>query len=142
MSKKGEMNMEMLQDILSIIIYTVITGAGVIIVKKVLDLVNTKIDEVQANTQLSKYDSLNKIIDQVQSVVTTAVQATNQTFVDDLKKAKKFTKESATEAKNKALETAKELITEEAANAIEQVYGNVDVYLDNLIENTVKALKK
>jgi len=134
--------MEMLKDILSIVIYTVITGAGVIVVKKVLDFVNTKIDEVQTNTQLSKYDSLNKIIDQVQSVVTTAVQATNQTFVDDLKKAKKFTKESATEAKNKAFETAKKLITEEAANAIEQVYGNVDVYLDNLIEDTVKALKK
>lgn len=134
--------MEMLKDILSIVIYTVITGAGIAVVKKVLDFVNTKIDEVQTNTQLSKYDSLNKIIDQVQSVVTTAVQATNQTFVDDLKKAKKFTKESATEAKNKAFETAKELITEEAANAIEQVYGNVDVYLDNLIEDTVKALKK
>jgi len=134
--------MEMLKDILSIVIYTVITGAGVIVVQKVLDFVNTKIDEVQTNTQLSKYDSLNKIIDQVQSVVTTAVQATNQTFVDDLKKAKKFTKESATEAKNKAFETAKKLITEEAANAIEQVYGNVDVYLDNLIEDTVKALKK
>jgi len=82
------------------------------------------------------------MIDQVQSVITTVVQATNQTFVDDLKKANKFTKESATEAKNKALEMAKELITEETANAIEQVYGNVDLYLDSMIENTVKELKK
>lgn len=134
--------MEMLQDILSIVIYTIITGAGVIIVKKVLDFVNTKIDEVQTNTQISKYDGLNRIIDQVQSVVTTVVQSVNQTFVDDLKKAKKFTKEYATEAKNKSLEMAKELITEEAANAIEEVYGNIDIYLDSLIENTVKELKK
>jgi len=134
--------MEILQDILSVVIYTVITGAGVIIVKKVSDFFNTKIDEVQADTQLSKYDGLNKMIDQVQSVITTVVQATNQTFVDDLKKANKFTKESATEAKNKALEMAKELITEETANAIEQVYGNVDLYLDSMIENTVKELKK
>ena len=134
--------MEMLQDILSVVIYTVITGAGIVVVKKVLDFVNTKIDEVQANTQLSKYDGLNQVIDQVQSAVTTIVQSVNQTFVDDLKKSGSFTKESATEAKNKALEMAKELITEETANAIEQVYGNVDVYLDSLIENTVKELKK
>lgn len=134
--------MELLKDILSVIIYTVVTGAGVIVVKKVVDFVNTKIDEVQTNAQLSKYYGLNQVIDQVQSAVATIVQSVNQTFVDDLKKSGSFSKESATEAKNKALEMAKELITDEAANAIEQVYGNVDVYLDSLIENTVKELKK
>ena len=133
--------MEMLQEILSIVAYFLITGAGVVVVKKVLDFVNVKIDEAQVNTQLSEYEGLNRIIDQVQSVVTTVVQSVNQTFVDDLKKSKKFTKESATEAKNTALEMAKKLITEEAANAIEQVYGNIDIYLDSLIENTVKELK-
>lgn len=133
--------MELIKEIFDLVIYTVITGAGVIIVKKVSDFVNAKIDEVQTNTQLSKYDGLNKLIDQAQTVVTVVVQATNQTFVDDLKKSKKFTKESATEAKNKALEMAKELITEETANAIEQVYGNVDRYLDSMIESTIKNLK-
>lgn len=134
--------MELIKEIFDLVIYTIITGAGVVIIKKVSDFINTKVDEVQAHAKLSKYYGLNEIIDQIQSVVTTVVQATNQTFVDDLKKSKKFTKESAAEAKNKSLETAKELITEEAANAIEQVYGNVDLYLENLIENIVKELKK
>lgn len=134
--------MEMLQNILNILLYVIITGAGVVIINEVMDFINAKIDEIQTNTQISKYDGLNRVIDQVQIVVTTVVQSVNQTFVDDLKKAKKFTKESATEAKNKALEMAKELITEETANAIEQVYGNIDIYLDSLIENTVKELKK
>lgn len=134
--------MELIKEIFDLVIYTIITGAGVVIIKKISDFINTKIDEVQANAQISKYDGLNRIIDQVQSVVTTVVQATNQTFVDDLKKSKQFTTESAIEAKNKSLKMAKELITEEAANAIEQVYGNVDLYLENLIENIVKELKR
>ena len=134
--------MELFKEILSIVLYVVITGAGVVVVKKVLDHINASIDDIQANTQLAEYEKLNRIIDQVQATVTTIVQATNQTFVDDLKKARKFTKESAVEAKNMALETAKDLISDEAAIAIEQLHGNVDVYLDSLVESIVKELKK
>lgn len=134
--------MELLKDILSIIIYTVITGAGAIIVKKVLDRLNASIDNIQVNTKLAEYEKLNKIIDQVQSVVATIVQSVNQTFVDSLKQSGIFTKESAIEAKNMALDMADTLLTEEAINAIEQVYGDVDVYLDSLIETLVKELKK
>ena len=134
--------MELLKDILSIVLYAVITGAGVVIVKKLLDFINTKIDEIQVNTQISEYENLNKVIDQVQSVITTIVQSVNQTFVDELKASGEFTKESAVEAKNMALEMADALITEEAVKAIEQLYGDVDVYLDSLIETIVKELKK
>ena len=134
--------MELLKEILGIVLYAAITGAGVVVVKKVLDHINASIDDIQANTQLAEYEKLNKIIDQVQSVMTTIVQSVNQEFADELKKAGKFTKESATEAKDMALNMADALITEEAANAIEQVYGNVDLYLDCLIEDLVKNLKK
>mgnify|MGYP003297017692 CR=1 FL=1 len=120
----------------------IITGAGVVIVKKALDYINTSIDDIQANTKLAEYEKINKIIDQVQSVMTTIVQSVNQTFVDELKKSGSFTKESATEAKNMALEMADSLITEEAIKAIEQVYGDVNIYLDSLIETLVKELKK
>lgn len=134
--------MELLQEILKVVVYTLITGCGAIIVKKVVDFVNTKIDDVQANTQLAKYNQVNVVIDYVQNVVETVVVAVNQVFVDGLKKSGSFTKESATEAKNMALEMANKLITEEAAKAIETVYGNVDVYVDSLIEETVNKLKK
>lgn len=134
--------MELIKEIFSLVIFTIITGAGVVVVEKITKYVNASIDNIQKNTKLSEYEKLNLIIDQVQSVMTTIVQSVNQTFVSDLKKSKKFTKESATEAKNKALEMAKELLTEESANAIEQLYGNVDVYLDNLVESIVIELKK
>lgn len=134
--------MELIKEIFSLVIFTIITGAGVVAVEKITKYVNASIDNIQKNTKLAEYEKLNLIIDQVQSVMTTIVQSVNQVFVDDLKKSKKFTKESATEAKNKALEMAKELLTEESANAIEQLYGNVDVYLDNLVESIVIELKK
>lgn len=134
--------MEMFKEVMSLIMFAIITGAGVAIVDKFLRCMNASIDEIQKNTKLAEYEKLNTIIDGVQNMVTTIVQSVNQTFVSDLKKSKKFTKESAVEAKNKALEVAKELITEESANAIEEIYGNVDVYLDNLVESIVAELKK
>ena len=134
--------MELMKEVLALVIYAVITGAGVVLVKAILDYINTSIDDIQKNTKLVEYEVLNRIIDRVQVVVTTIVQAINQEFVADIKASGKFTKELAVEAKNKALNTAKELITDEAANAIEQVYGDVDEYLGALIEQIVAELKK
>ena len=133
--------MEVLHDILNIALYTLITGAGIAIVTRLLAYLNAVIDDVQVGTKLAEYDKLNVVIDQVQSIVTSIVQSVNQTFVDSLKASGKFTKESAIEAKNMALEMADTLITKEAAKAIEVLYGDVDVYLDTLIEKIVKELK-
>lgn len=133
--------MDTFKNILSIIVYLVITGCGVAIVTELLKIGNKKVDELQANTKLAEYDQLNIVIDRAQSVITSIVQSINQTFVSDLKKSGEFTKESAALAKDMALEKAKELITEEAAKAIQDVYGNVDEYLDVFIEQVVNELK-
>ena len=109
---------------------------------KITKFINAKVDNIQKTTKLAEYEKLNLIIDQVQSTITTIVQSVNQTFVNDLKASGEFNKETATEAKNKALKMAKELITEESATAIEQTYGNVDIYLENLVEFIVSELKK
>jgi len=133
--------MDTLKNILSIIVYLVITGCGVAIVTELLKIGNKKVDELQANTKLAEHDQLNVVIDRAQSVITSIVQSINQTFVSDLKKSGEFTKDSAALAKDMALEKAKELITEEAAKAIQDVYGNVDEYLDIFIEQVVNELK-
>ena len=133
--------MEILRDIFSVMLYVVITGCGIVVVKMILDFINAKIDELQATTKLTEHEKLNKVIDQAQSVITTIVQSINQTFVSDLKKSGEFTKESATQAKDMALQMANELITEEIIAAIEQIYGNADEYLDALVEQMVNELK-
>lgn len=134
--------MELLQNILQVIAYAVITGAGVVVVKKILDFVNNKIDEVQATTKLAEYEKLNKLIDQAQGIIYNIVVSVNQVMVDSLKASGEFTKESAEIAKDTAVSKATELLTEEALKAIEKIYGDVDVYLDVTIESIVNQLKQ
>jgi hypothetical protein len=134
--------LELLQEILQVIIYTVITGCGVVIVKKILVFLNKKIDDVQANTKLAEYEKLNRIIDRAQETIYSIVIAVNQTFVDDLKKSEKFDKEAASQAKDLAIEKAKEMLTEEAIEAITQVKGNVDAFINTNIEAVINQLKQ
>lgn len=134
--------MELFISILQIVAFTIITGCGVTLVNHLLTFLNTKVDELQANSKLAQYEQYNVLIDEAQRIITTIVQSVNQTFVSSLKKAGKFTAESAVEAKETALDLAKQLITSEIANAIETVYGDVSTFLDVMIEQTVNDLKR
>ena len=95
--------LELIQNILQIVIYTLITGCGVVITQKVLKFLNGKVDELQVNTKLAEYDQINKIIDKAQNTVSEIVASVNQTFVDSLKSNKEFTKETAIIAKETSL---------------------------------------
>lgn len=134
--------MEILKEIFELIAYVVITGAGVVIVKKLLTLANTKIDEIQTNTKLSEYERLNKLIDNAQNIVTSIVESINQTFVDSLKASGNFNEEAQKKAKEDAIAKAKELLSEETIDAVEVLHGDINVYLDTVIERIVSELKK
>ena len=134
--------LELLKDILQIVAFTVITGAGTIIVRKISDFLNNKIDEVQTTTKLADYEKLNMVIDSAQKIVNDIVVAINQTFVDSLKASGKFDKESATIAKDAAMDKAKELLSEDAIKIIEDIYGDIDSFLDIQIEAIVNKLKQ
>jgi gas vesicle protein len=75
-------------------------------------------------------------------MVVNVVQSTNQVMVDTLKSKGEFTQEAATEAFNKSKETALKMLSDEAAEIITNVYGDVSTYMDTLIEATVRDLKK
>jgi len=134
--------MELLRDVLEIIIYTIITGCGVVVCAKITNFLNNKVDELQATAKLAEYEKLNKIIDKAQVTITDIVTKINQIFVNDLKQSGSFTKESAKEAKDKALAEAKDLINQETVSAIEIMHGSYDKWLDTMIEKTVNELKK
>lgn len=129
-------------DFLRDLVYVVITVLVPVLLPKVLVFLNSKIDEVQKNAAIADNEIVNKYIDNVQTVLVTAVTSVSQTYVDSLKRAGAFTKEAQIEAKNKAIELAKTLITDEAANAITSTYGDFDAYLDAAIETLVNQLKK
>ena len=98
-----------------------------------------KLEEVRGNITNTK---VQKTLDEVVEMVINVVQSTNQVMVDTLKSKGEFTQEAATEAFNKSKETALKMLSDEAAEIITNVYGDVSTYMDTLIEATVRDLKK
>lgn len=131
-----------MEEVIRDILYILITGCGIAITKYIVDLVNKKINEIQVNTQISEYDQLNKYIDNAQDAIARVVLTLSQTVVDGLKKNNSFTKEAQEEVKQQAIDMAKKMITEETKNAIVEVYGDFEVFLDSCIEAMVKENKE
>ena len=127
--------MELIKDLL----YILITAAVPVLTTYVCKFLYAKWTEGQAKIDNEK---ISATLDNVVKMVLDVVESVNQTFVDELKKKGEFTKESAEEAFKKSKETALIMLSNDAAGIISMVYGDVDVYLDTLIEATVKQLKK
>lgn len=128
-----------MKDVLYNMLYILITGCGIVMVKYVVGLINEQIDQAQTSVE---QDWLNYYIDIAQSIISSAVESTTQTYVDALKKAGQFNEEAQKTAKEKALAIAKKMLTEEVRNAIVEVYGDLDTYLDSMLETMVHQNKK
>ena len=127
--------MEFIKDIF----YILITAAVPVLTTYVCKFLYAKWTE--SKTKIEN-DIISTTLDNVVIMVLDVVESVNQTFVDELKKKGEFTKESAEEAFNKSKEIALTMLSNDAADIISKVYGDIDVYLDTLIEATVKQLKK
>lgn len=127
--------MEIIKDIL----YILITTAVPVLTTYLCKFLYEKWTEGKVKI---KNDKIAITLDQVVSMVLDCVEQTNQVFVDELKKKGEFTEEAAAEAFRMSKETALKMLTSDAAEIIVEVYGDVDIYLDTLIEATVKQLKK
>lgn len=127
--------MEFVKDLL----YILITAAVPVLITYVCKFLYAKWTESKVNI---KNEQIQGTLDKVTNMVLDVVQATNQTFVDSLKKNGEFTKEAAIEAFNKSKETVVKMLSDDAVAIITEVYGDIDVYLDTLIESLVKQLKK
>lgn len=127
--------MEVVKDLL----YILITTAVPVLTTYLCKFLYTKWTEGKANIENEK---IQNTLDTVVKMALDAVRATNQTMVEELKKKGEFTKEAAEEAFNKTKETVLLMLSEDASQIISEVYGDVDVYLDTLIESLVRQLKK
>ena len=129
--------MEMLLDIL----YAVITCCGVIIAKEIINFINKKIDEIQINTEIKNHEKLNDYINDAQKIISDVVLTVSQVYVESLKKSGNFDEAAQKEAKDMAIDIATKLISEEAKNAINVLYGDFSDYLDVAIESMVNQSK-
>lgn len=129
------MTQETLNTIMTMVIIPVLVAVGGFVIaylkKKTADLNN----EIEDKT-------VKKYVNMGTEAVLQAVETVFQTYVESLKKKGQFTKEAQQEAFNKALDIAKNLLTQEARDILSVAYGDFDLWLQTKIEQSVYQDKR
>ena len=86
-------------------------------------------------------DKLKAILDKLDLIVQMAVEATNQTFVNDIKNGGKLTEEQKKEAFNKTLEAILQMLSEQDKQDITEQFGDMSTYLSNSVEAYIGTKK-
>lgn len=109
-----------------------------ILTKFLVDFLSTKRDELKTKTDS---EIAQKYTDMIYQTVVDCVVATNQTYVDALKKDGAFTPEAQKEAFRQTLDAVLAILSEDAKDYIRETTGDLNTYLTNLIESQVHANK-
>lgn len=86
-------------------------------------------------------ETLSKYMDMACEAVAQAVTYTAQTFVDTLKNEGAFTKEKQLEAFEKAKNKTLEILGGAAVEALGQIYGDFDAWIETKIEQVCREIK-
>lgn len=112
-----------------------ITAAGAYIVA-LLRRKTAQIEKQLGNETAAKY------IRMAADAVAQAVAYTSQTYADALKAQGLFTKEAQEEAFRQSKEKVVEILGDTAMQALGQIYGDVDTWLNTKIEQACREQKK
>ena len=102
-------------------------------------LIREKINELKEKTKNEK-DA--KYLDMLKDTITDAVIATNQTYVEALKKDGKFDAEAQKKAFEKTYKTVMKLLTDDAIEYLTTIIGDLEADIQNKIEAEVNLVKK
>lgn len=128
------MTTQMLQDIF----FTVLIPLIGILCTYGIAFMHKKIKELQDNV---KNELFTKYSDMLVSIIETCVIATNQTYVEELKKQGRFGPEEHDIAYHKTFDAVKALMTEEMQKVLGEVYKDIDFYISQLIQESVNVVK-
>ena len=92
-------------------------------------------------TEISSNETLDKYLNMLSNTITKCVIATNQTYVDSLKAQGKFDGPAQKTAFLMTLDAVMDIMGEEAILYLNQVCGDITIYISNMIEAEVKAQK-
>ena len=99
-----------------------------------------KIKEAEILLQ-SENDIADKYIAMVAQTITDCVIATNQTYVETLKKEGKFDAEAQKIAFQKTYDAVIKVLSEDAKDYVASIYGDITTYLTTRIEAEVNLQK-
>ena len=94
-----------------------------------------ELDTTNSNEVLMKY------VNMLSQTVCDCVIATNQTYVDALKDKNAFDKEAQDIAFQKTYDAVTTILSEDAKEYLTHVYGDLSVYIKNMIEAEVNKNK-
>lgn len=97
--------------------------------------------KIATNKTQEEKELAEKYLNMVEDTVTKCVLATNQTYVDSLKAEGKFDTEAQKIAFNKTLDAVLAILSDDAKNYLTHIFGDLNVFLSNLIESQVKINK-
>ena len=129
--------MDWLQILQEIFVVCVIPLLG-ILTKYLISWIEVQKENIktQNNNEIT-----NKYIDLLAETIETCVIATNQTYVDSLKKKNQFTKEAQLEAFRMTKEAVFTILSEDAERYLTAIYGDLDTYIVNQIQACVNINK-
>ena len=90
----------------------------------------------------SKDTKIQDLLNQTQSIVNDCVRATNNTFVNELKKSGKFTEAMEVAAFSKTWTAVQSILGTKGLKLLESAVGDVETYLTSKINGAVEANKK
>ena len=123
-----------LEQVFELLVYPVLSIAGIYLTY----LISVKIKELKQKT---KDDLAKKYLDMLNDTISSAVLATTQTYVESLKKQGKFDIEAQKVAFNMTYDAVMKVLTEEAVKYITESVGDIETYITNKIEASVKTTK-
>lgn len=126
--------MEILTLLLEIVIIPLLGALTVYLVT----LLKAKTKEI---TDKIENDKADKYIYMLSDTITKCVIATNQTYVDSLKKDKAFTKEAQQEALKMTADAVLAILSDEAKTYLPTIVGDLNTYILTQIESEVNRLK-
>ena len=130
----SETTLQMISEIINV---CVIPLLGVL-VTYLVKYINAKSKELEAQTDSA---IAKKYISMLSTTITSCVIATNQTYVESLKKQGRFDAEAQKEAFQMTLNAVLAVLNDEAKEYLTAVYGDLNAYITNQIEATVNQNK-
>lgn len=122
-------------ELLKIVIMIVVPVATSVLTYYAQKYFNQLIDE-------NVSDEMEATLTKGFQILMDSVNYVQQTYVDSLKKQDKFTAEAQKEAFELAKKRAIELMNQHTQDAIIHIYGNLDTYIDTMIESIINQNKK
>ena len=125
-------------EIMTIIFEVAIIPLLIALTGYLVAFIKSKTKEI---TDRIENDKADKYIYMLSNTITKCVTATNQTYVDNLKKENAFTKEAQQEALKRTADAVLAILSDEAKTYLPTIVGDLNTYILTQIESEVNRLK-